>query len=55
MNSQKRIEALDMIKCYGYVDYTILENGKMSDEIRTSNIEEIEQAVSVYGAENVYF
>ncbi len=55
MNTQKHIEALNMLKYEGYIDYTILENGVMSNEIRTEHIEEIEQAVSIHGAENVYF
>lgn len=55
MHPTKRSEAIAMIKDFGYIEVTVLENGKMSDEIQCTHIEEIEQLVSVYGAENVYF
>lgn len=55
MNSQKRIEAIEMIKYNGYVEVTVIENGTMSDEIKCTQVEDIESLVSVHGAENVYF
>jgi hypothetical protein len=55
MNTQKRIEALNMLKYNGYVNVTVMEDGNMSDEIRCTSVEEIETLVSLHDAENVYF
>lgn len=55
MLASKKAEFNDMLIGYDTVQVTILENGKMSEPIFCTRFEEVEQLVSVYGAENVYF
>jgi len=45
----------DMLKCYGYVDVTILQSGKMSNEIQLTSFSELLTLVSLHGPENVFF